>query len=97
MDKRQIEIEGRDNPSRADIIEAFVNAHDSGNKGIAFFSGDGVLEIKVTGLEYESGGPGMFIISGYSISPELVFGYPRGSKVNGFYDANRRTGHLTIG
>jgi len=93
-----------DNPSTADLIDAFHHAFDgpgvrrtvtfrvADEPGYKRVHGDDQLrgvEVQVTSLAYESGTPGMFCLAG-----NVVVDGKTSGQMEGFYDGSRRSGHL---
>jgi hypothetical protein len=80
------------NPSTADVIDAFARAYDDRTNPRYLplhLKGGEMVQICVTGLGYESGSPGKFLVSG---SVKREGGCPVGFK--GFYDAVNGRGNI---
>ena len=88
-------------PSAVDIANSFLYAYSAHKIPVTFTVDivvDGVMyrgvqfEASIMSVSYESGAPGMFIITFF-----VTKGYAgRGTRCSGFYNANRRTGTLSI-
>jgi len=87
------------NPTVREIIDAFegaFNESDDRPPTYAMFYTDrredeGKVLLQVMALEYESGATGMFLIRG-----QLWEGAKRAGKLQGFYNANTKAGHLQL-
>ena len=80
------------NPNAATIIKSLTLAYEDNSQPVTFQMEDdklGAVDVNFTGVKYESGKPGMFLIEGFM----SVGGQPE-TKVEGFYNANMRCGWL---
>ena len=86
------------NPSTADIIAAFARAMSTERVTVSIALSSvnspaprimGRMDLRITGLEYESSFEGMFIFKAFA----RLNGKDSGT-CHGFYDANLRQGHL---
>ena len=89
-------------PSAADLVNSLLYAYSPRKLPVAFtadtvVAGEAIrgmeFEASIIGISYESGSPGMLIVDLY-----ITKGYDgRGSRCHGFYNANTRSGTLSLG
>lgn len=87
------------NPNIAAVLDAFAHAYDKDRKWIPIHTADyGTQKMCVTAVAYESGAPGMFLVSGVLRGSHLEAFVDGASpvSVNGFYNANDGSGVLTL-
>ena len=88
------------------ILDAFVGAYDPQPKmlqvalgnhsdpNLGYCIGITYVKIRITGLSYESGAPGMFLLNGFIevMTTEKNLSW---KPFEGFYDVNHEVGHIT--
>ncbi len=90
-------IQDKHNPNATQIMRAFLHAYDESQRGNVLFHTDpkfvhGVpVRVIITSLAYDDNRPGSFLIGGYIKLDRCIM-----IKVNGRYDAEKKSGVLEI-